>query len=125
MMFCKNVVLHGHFVICICPRLVRIYVASIKHYLNTIKAKQSALNARKPLVGGREPHLCSRLFGFELWPFNLAPVGIHHLVLSNLTAVHRITVAAAVLLPLANNVGYAQVTPNPSVPSHWENWTFV
>jgi len=107
---------------------VHIDVASDKHYLNAIKAKQSALNARKPLVGGREPHLCSRLFGFELWPFNLAPVGIHHLVLSNLTAVHRITVAAAapaVLLPLANNVGYTQVTPNPSVLSHWENWTFL
>jgi len=71
-------------------------------------------------------HLGSRLFGFELWPFNLAPVGIHnHVLSSNLTAVHRITVAAAVLLPLANNVGYAQVTPNPSVLSHWENWTFL
>jgi len=44
-------------------------VASVKHYLNAIKAKQSALNARKPLVGGREPHLCSRLFRLELRPF--------------------------------------------------------
>jgi len=35
---------------------------SVKHYLNAIKAKQRALNARKPLVGGMEPHLCS-------WPF--------------------------------------------------------
>ena len=42
---------------------------SIKHYLNAIKAKQSALNARKPLVGGREPHLCSRSFKLELRPF--------------------------------------------------------
>jgi len=66
MMFCKNVVLHGHFVICICPCLVWIDVASVKHYLNAIKAKQSALNARKPQVGGREPHLCSRPFGLEL-----------------------------------------------------------
>jgi len=59
MMFCKkNVVLHGHFVICICPCLVWIDVASVKRYLNAIKAKHSALNARKSLVGGREPHLC-------------------------------------------------------------------
>jgi len=53
-MFCKNVVLHGHFVTCVCPCLVRIDVASVKRYLNAIKAKQSALNARKPLVGGRD-----------------------------------------------------------------------
>ena len=46
MMFCKNVVLHGHSVICICPCLVWIDVASIKHYSNATKAKQSALNAR-------------------------------------------------------------------------------
>ena len=44
-------------------------VASVKHYLNAKKAKQSALNARKPLVGGREPHLCFRPFGLELRPF--------------------------------------------------------
>jgi len=62
MMFCTNVVLHGHFVICICTSLVSIDAASVKHYLNAIRAKQSALNARKPLVGGREPHLCSRPF---------------------------------------------------------------
>jgi len=37
-------------------------VASVKHYLNATKVKQSALNARKPLVGGREPHLCYRPF---------------------------------------------------------------
>ena len=62
-MFCKeNVVFHGHFVIWICPRLVWTDVASIKHYLNAIKAKQSALNARKPLVGGQEPHLLSALW---------------------------------------------------------------
>ena len=67
MMFCKkNVVLRGHFVVCICPCLVWIDVASVKHYSNAIKAAQSALNARKPLVGGREPHLCSRPFGLEL-----------------------------------------------------------
>jgi len=69
MMFCKNVVLRGHFVICICPRLVWIDVASVKHYLNATKAKESALNARRPLVGGREPHLCSQPFGFEFRPF--------------------------------------------------------
>ena len=33
------------------------------------KAKPSALNARKPLIGGREPHLCSRPLGLELQPF--------------------------------------------------------
>ena len=43
MMFAKNVVRHGHFVICICQCLVWIDVASVKHYLNAIKAKQSAL----------------------------------------------------------------------------------
>ena len=43
--------------------------ASVKHYLNAVKVKQSALNARKPLVGGREPHLCSWRFGLELRPF--------------------------------------------------------
>jgi len=31
------------------------YVASVKHYLNAIKVKQSALNARKPQVCGQEP----------------------------------------------------------------------
>jgi len=41
----------------------------LKHYLNANKAKQSALNARKPLVGGWEPHLCSQPFGLELRPF--------------------------------------------------------
>jgi len=35
------------------------------------------------MVGGREPHLCSWLFGLELRPFSLAPLGIHHLLLSN------------------------------------------
>ena len=48
--------------IAFCPCLVWIDVASVKHYLNAIKAKQSALNARKPLVGGREPHFCSQPF---------------------------------------------------------------
>ena len=83
---CTNVVLYGHFVICICPCSWWIDVASIKHYSNAIKAKQSALNARKPLVGGREPYLCSRLFRLELRPFRpRAYIGIHHLFLSNLT----------------------------------------
>jgi len=68
-MFCTNVVFHGHFVICICPCLLWIDAASIKHYLNATKAKQSALNARQPLVGGREPHLCSPPFRLELLPF--------------------------------------------------------
>jgi len=48
---------------------VWIDAVSVKHYLNAIKAKQSALSARKPLVGGRETNLCSRPFGLELLPF--------------------------------------------------------
>ena len=59
----------------------------LKHYLNAIKAKQSALNARKPLVGRREPRLCSRPIGSSFGPSGLAPTGIHHLLLSNLTTV--------------------------------------
>jgi len=46
----------------LCPCSVWINVASVKHYLKAvtaIEAKQSALNARKPVVGRREPHLCS------------------------------------------------------------------
>ena len=35
---------------------------------NAIKAKQSALNARKPLADGQEPHLCSQPFRLKLWP---------------------------------------------------------
>jgi len=86
MMFCKNVVLHGHFVICICPFLVWTDVASVNHYLNAIKVKQSALNARKPMVGGREPHLYALSpSGSSFGPSSLAPIGIHRLLLSNLT----------------------------------------
>jgi len=48
MIFSKNVVLYGHFIICVCPFLVWIDVASVKHYLNATKAKQSAFNAQKP-----------------------------------------------------------------------------
>jgi len=70
MMFCKKRCSSSRsFVICICPCLVWIDAVSVKHYLNAIKAKQSALSARKPLVGGRELHLCSRPFGLELRPF--------------------------------------------------------
>jgi len=36
------------------------------------------------LVGGREPHVCFRPFGFELRPSSLSPTAIHHLLLSNL-----------------------------------------
>jgi len=71
------------------PCLVCIDVASVDHYLNAIKAKQSALNARKPLVGGREPHLCSLPFGSSFGPSGLAPLGIHHLLLSNFTTERR------------------------------------
>jgi len=70
MMLCKkNVVLHRHFVICVCPCLVWIDAASDKHYLNAIKAQETALNAGKPMVGGEEPHLCSWSFGLEFRPF--------------------------------------------------------
>jgi len=64
--------------IAFCPCLVWIDVASLKHYLNAIKAKQGALNARKPMVGGREPTSA-------LGPSGLALIGIQHLLLSNLT----------------------------------------
>jgi len=70
-------------------------VASVKHYLNAIKAKQSALSARKPLVGGREHGPINRTRSIyrsmvgnptsALGPSGLAPTGIHHLLLSNLT----------------------------------------
>jgi len=84
--FVKNVVLHGHFVIC--PCLVWIDVAGIKHYLNAIKAKQSALNARKPMVA--VGNLTSALgpSGSIFGPSSLAPIGIHHLLQSNLTTDH-------------------------------------
>jgi len=63
---------------------VWIDAASVKHYLNAIKAKQSALDARKPLIGGREPHL-DLLSASSFGSSSLAPTGIHHLLLSNLT----------------------------------------
>jgi len=63
-----------------CPSLHR------KHsYDAAKKAQQSALNGLKPMVGCWEPHLCSRSVGRELRPSGLEPVGIHHLLLSNLT----------------------------------------
>ena len=66
MMFCKkNIVRHGYFVIAF-VHAWWINTASVKHYLKAvtaIEAKQSALHARKPLIGGREPHLCSVPFG--------------------------------------------------------------
>jgi len=65
MMFCKKCSHWRLFCHCVCPRLVWINAARLKHYLKAItviKAKQSALNARKPLVGRREPHLCSLPF---------------------------------------------------------------
>jgi len=83
MIFSKNVVLYGHFIICVCPFLVWIDVASVKHYLNATKAKQSALNAQKPLVGGLGPSALGPL-GSSFGPSILAPIGIHYLLLSNL-----------------------------------------
>ena len=65
--------------------MVWIDVASVKHYLNATKAKQSALNARKPQVGGRNPTSALGPSGSSFGPSSLAPVGIHHLLLSNLT----------------------------------------
>ena len=59
-----------------------IHAASIKHYLNSIKAKQSALNAQK-LLGN--PASALDPSGSSFGPSSLAPVGIHHLLLSNLT----------------------------------------
>jgi len=76
---CSPCVLHGNFV------SLYIDVASIKHYLNAIKAKQSALNARKPLVGGRTPTSALGPSGSNFGPSGLAPIGIHHLFPSNLT----------------------------------------
>jgi len=43
------------------------------------------MNARKPQVGGRKPHLCSQPLGSSFDPSSLLPVGIHYLLLSNLT----------------------------------------
>ena len=55
--------------------------ASVKHYLNAIKAKQSALNAWNPwsAVGNPTSALGSSDSSFD--PSSLAPVGIHHLLL--------------------------------------------
>jgi len=77
------------------PCLVWIDVASIKHCLNATKTRHSALNARKPLVGGREPHLCTRPFGSSFGPSSLAPLVIHRLLLSNFTTERRYSVAVA------------------------------
>jgi len=70
---------------CICPRLVWIHVASVKHYLNAIKAIQSALNARKPWSAVGNPTSILGLSRSSFGPASLAPVGVHHLLLSNLT----------------------------------------
>jgi len=59
--FVKDVVLHGHFVNYICPCLVWIDVASVKHYLTAIKVKQGALNAENPGRWSRTPSLLSAL----------------------------------------------------------------
>ena len=47
--------------------------------LKAMKVEESALSARKPLVGGLEPHLCYRPFKPRTY------IGIYHLLLSNLT----------------------------------------
>jgi len=85
-MFCKtNVVLHGHFVIRICPCLVWIDVASVKHYLNAIKAKLTALMLENPWSAVGNPTSALDPPGSSFSPSSLAPIGIHHLLLSNLT----------------------------------------
>ena len=60
---------------------------NLKHYLNAIKAKQTALNARKPQVGGREPTSALGPSRSSFDPLSLAPTGIHRLLLSNITTV--------------------------------------
>jgi len=57
----------------------------VKRYLNATKAKQSALNARKPQVGGREFHSALGTSGSSFDPPGLTPTGIHHFLLSHLT----------------------------------------
>ena len=112
MMFCKNVVLHGHFVICIRPCLGWIDVASVKHSLNATKAAQSALNARKPLVGGWGPHLCFGPSGSSFCPLSLAPIGIRHLLLSNLTTAYRRTLVWTAV----TDIGFHRVWSNVRRP---------
>jgi len=62
-------------------------VASVKHYLNAIKAKHSALNARKSWSAVGNPTSALGLLGSSFGPSSLAPIGIHHLLLSNFTTV--------------------------------------
>jgi len=52
--------------------------SSIKHYINAIKAKQSALNAQKPWSAVRNPTSA-------LGSSGLVPIEIHHLLLNNIT----------------------------------------
>ena len=64
-------------------------VASDKHYLNAIEVKKSALNPRKPLVGGRDTTSALGSSGSSIGPSSLVPTGIHQLLLSNLTTAYR------------------------------------
>jgi len=57
--------------------------ASVKQYLNAIKAKQSALNVRKTLVDALLSALRARTSALQ--GSGLAPIGIRHLLLSNFT----------------------------------------
>jgi len=81
----QNVVFHHHFVICIRTCLVWIDVSSVKHYLNAMKAKRMPRMRENPwsAVG----NLTSALghSGSSCGPSSLVPIGIHHLLLSNLT----------------------------------------
>jgi len=60
--------------------------SNTKHYFNAIKAKQIALNARKPLdCALGNPASALGLSGSSFGPSSLSPIRIHHLLLSNLT----------------------------------------
>jgi len=75
---------------CICPCLVWLDVANVKHYLNAIKAKQSALNACSKTHGRRfgNPTSAVSHSSWSFGPSSLAPIGIHHLLLSNLATAY-------------------------------------
>jgi len=62
----------------------------VKRYLNATEAKQSALNARQPQVGGQESTSPLGASGSSFDPSGLAPTGSHHFLLSNLTIDYNI-----------------------------------
>jgi len=62
----------------------------LRHYLNAIKAKQSALNARNPRSAVGNPTSALGPSGSSFDPSSLAPTRIQHLLLSNLTTDKRL-----------------------------------